>query len=101
MQDDGLPAEPQAGFPGNYFGMPALNRAFDHFWADDPGPGGVGLQDRYAAAWAHVAAHFAGTPRVLGSTSSTSPGRGRQWEPCANPAGCPVFDATCRRSPSG
>jgi endoglycosylceramidase len=50
VQDEGLPAEPQAGFPANYFGMPALNRAFDHFWADDPGPGGVGLQDRYAAA---------------------------------------------------
>ena len=28
--------------------MPALSRAFDHFWANDPGPGGVGLQDRYA-----------------------------------------------------
>ena len=40
VQDDGLPAEPQAGFPANYFGMPALNRAFDHFWADDPGPAG-------------------------------------------------------------
>ena len=46
----------KAGFPANYTVMPALNRAFDHFWANDPGPGGVGLQDRYAAAWRHVAA---------------------------------------------
>ena len=36
--------------------------AFDNFWANGPGPGGVGLQDRYAAAWAHVAAYFRRTP---------------------------------------
>ena len=93
VQDEGLPAEPQAGFPANYFGMPALNRAFDHFWADDPGPGGVGLQDRYAAAWAHVASYFAETPRVLGLDVFNEPWPGSQWEQCANPAGCPVFDA--------
>jgi len=44
VQDDGLPAQPQAGFPGNYLGMPALQHAFDHFWNNDPGPGGVGLR---------------------------------------------------------
>jgi endoglycosylceramidase len=94
VQDDGLPAQPQAGFPANYFGMPALNRAFDHFWADDPGPGGVGLQERYAAAWAHVAAYFSRTPRVLGLDAFNEPWPGTGWEQCANPAGCPVFDAT-------
>ncbi|GAA2135844.1 hypothetical protein GCM10009844_01500 [Nocardioides koreensis] len=94
VQDDALPAAPRAGFPANYFGMPALNRAFDHFWADDPGPGGVGLQDRYAAAWAHVASYFAGTPRVLGLDVFNEPWPGSQWEQCTNPAGCPVFDAT-------
>ncbi len=66
VQDDGVPAQPQAGFPGNYFGMAALWRAFDHFWANDPGPGGVGLQDRYAAAWKHVARYFRTTDGVLG-----------------------------------
>ena len=54
IQDDGLPAEPKLGFPGNYIAMPALNRAFDHFWNNDAGPSGVGLQDRYANAWRHV-----------------------------------------------
>lgn len=97
VQDDGLPAQPQAGFPANYFGMPALNRAFDHFWANDPGPGGVGLQDRYAAAWAHVAAYFRRTPRVLGLDLFNEPWPGTGWEQCANPAGCPVFDATLER----
>jgi endoglycosylceramidase len=92
VQDDGLPAQPQAGFPYNYFGMAAVNRAFDHFWADDPGPGGVGLQDRYAAAWAHVSAYFSRTPRILGLDVFNEPWPGATWEQCANPAGCPVFD---------
>ena len=94
VQDDGLPAEPQAGFPYNYFGMAALNRAFDHFWANDPGPGGVGLQDRYAAAWAHVASYFSDTPRLVGLDLFNEPWPGTGWQTCANPDGCPVFDAT-------
>jgi endoglycosylceramidase len=93
VQDDGLPAEPKAGFPGNYLGMPALQRAFDHFWANDPGPGGVGLQDRYAAAWRHVAARFADNPGVLGYDLLNEPWPGTAWQQCANPAGCPEFDA--------
>jgi endoglycosylceramidase len=91
--DDGLPAEPQAGFPGNYFGMPALNRAFDHFWANDEGPGQIDLQDRYAGAWAKVASTFRRTPRILGLDLFNEPWPGSQWENCANPAGCPQFDA--------
>jgi endoglycosylceramidase len=94
IQDDGLPAQPQAGFPGNYLGMPALQHAFDHFWANDPGPGGVGLQDRYAAAWRHVAERFHATPNVLGYDLLNEPWPGTAWQQCANPAGCPVFDAT-------
>ena len=41
--------------PASYITSPGLNRAFDNFWANADGPGGVGLQDRYAAAWAEVA----------------------------------------------
>ncbi len=93
VQDDGLPAQPQAGFPGNYFGMPALWRAFDHFWANDPGPGGVGLQDRYAAAWKHVAGYFRGTPGVLGIDVFNEPFPGSQWSTCLNTVGCPSYDA--------
>ena len=92
VQDDGLPAQPQLGFPYNYFGQPALMRAFDHFWANDPGPGGVGLQDRYAAAWQHVATYFRSTPRVLGIDLFNEPWPGSTWETCANTEGCPLFD---------
>ena len=34
IQDDGFPNDPQAGFPGNYFLNPALNRAYDNVWAN-------------------------------------------------------------------
>jgi len=92
VQDDGLPAEPKTGFPGNYPAMPALNRAFDHFWANDRGPGGVGLQDRYAAAWRHVAARFRDQPGLMGYDLMNEPWPGSVWSTCANPEGCPAFD---------
>ena len=91
VQDDGLP-NPHNGFPTNYLTNPALQRAFDHFWANDPGPGGVGLVDRYAAAWRHVASHFRSSERVLGYDVMNEPWPGTVWQPCASPTGCPQFD---------
>jgi endoglycosylceramidase len=92
VQDDGLPNAPQLGFPANYFGMPALLRAFDHFWANDPGPGGVGLQDRYAAAWGHVAARFASARHTLGFDVMNEPWPGTPFATCLAVTGCPAFD---------
>jgi endoglycosylceramidase len=92
VQDDGLPAAPDLGFPANYFGMLSLSRAFDHFWANDPGPGGVGLQDRYAAAYARVARAFKGRDGVLGYDLMNEPWPGSVWPTCASTIGCPLFD---------
>ncbi len=92
VQDDGLPNTPQLGFPANYFGMPALIRAFDHFWANSPGPGGVGLQDRYAAAWGHVAARFASASHTLGFDVMNEPWPGTPWSTCFTQDGCAAFD---------
>src|SRR3954452_8878228 len=92
VMDDGLPNRPQAGFPGNYLTMPALQRAFDHFWNNDGG-----LQDRYAAAWAHVAARFKDVPGVLGYDLMNEPWPGSTWQQCANTQGCPAFDASMGR----
>jgi endoglycosylceramidase len=92
VQDDGLPNQPQLGFPGNYLAMPALWRAYDHFWANDPGPGGVGLQDRYAAAWAHVASRFVKARHTLGLDLMNEPWPGTPWSSCLAAAGCPAFD---------
>jgi len=94
IEDDGLPAEPKLGFPGNYLAMPALNRAFDHFWNNDSGPGGIGLQDRYANAWRHVAGRFGAEPYNLGYDIFNEPWPGTGWQTCANNVGCPVFDET-------
>jgi len=89
--DDGLPAEPRNGFPGNYLTQPATQRAFDNFWDNKPGPGGIGIQDRFAAAWAHVASRFAGVPSVLGYELLNEPWPGANWITCLT--GCPVDDA--------
>jgi endoglycosylceramidase len=93
VQDDGLPNMPQFGFPTNYFSMPALIRAFDHFWANDPGPGGVGLQDRYASAWGHVAARFRSADHTLGFDLMNEPWPGAPWATCFVAVGCPGFDS--------
>lgn len=85
--DDGLPAAPQAGFPGNYLVMPALQRAEDNFYANRDG-----LVDHYAAAWAHVAARFAASSGVLGYDLINEPMPGTAPASCANPAGCPDFE---------
>ena len=91
VQDDGLP-NPQNGFPTNYLTNPALNRAFDHFWANDAGPGGVGLETRYAAAWGHVASRFASAKHTLGFDLMNEPWPGTAYPPCAVLTGCPGFD---------
>ncbi len=75
--DDGLPNSAQP-FPQGYFDNPALNRAYDHLWANDPGPGGVGLQDRFAAGWARVAARFARRRGVLGYDIFNEPWPGQR-----------------------
>lgn len=92
VKDDGLPNAPKLGFPFNYFVNIAMNRAWDNFWRNAPGPGGVGLQDRYAAAWRHVAEYFSSTPGVMGFDLMNEPWPGTTYPLCANPFGCPSFD---------
>lgn len=86
--DDGLPAQPQAGFPGNYLVQPALQRAEDNFYANKDG-----LVDHYAAAWAHVATRFRGVSGVLGYDLINEPMPGTAPVSCARPEGCPAFEA--------
>jgi endoglycosylceramidase len=91
VQDDGLP-NTALGFPTNYLSNLALNRAFDHFWANSPGPGGVGLQDRYAAAWAHVASRFASAQHTAGFDLLNEPWPGTPFATCLAAEGCSAFD---------
>jgi len=91
VQDGGL-ANPRNGFPGNYLTNPALQRAEDNFWSNSPGPGGIGLEDRYAAAWQHVARTFRRVPGVLGYELFNEPSAGTLFTTCLA-LGCPTFDA--------
>lgn len=49
-----------------YLTSPAVHQALDAFWANTPGPSGIGLQDSFAAMWGHVAARFHDHPALLG-----------------------------------
>jgi endoglycosylceramidase len=92
LNDEDLP-NPQLGFPDNYFGNPALWRSFENFWANKPAPGDtMGVQDRFAAMWHHVAGFFADVPGVFGYEVMNEPFPGSEWTTCANPEGCPLFD---------
>jgi endoglycosylceramidase len=85
------PNELQQGFPNNYVVNAALNCAFDSFWANRE-VDGLGLQDRYAAAWEHVAQKFRGSPRLLGYNIINEPWPGTQFPTCISLTGCPLFD---------
>ncbi|NKF22883.1 cellulase family glycosylhydrolase [Solimonas marina] len=96
-QTDGLPSTPPLadGVTGLVLqGLlnPALNRAWSHFWANDPYPDNVGLQDHFAQAWAHVAQYFRDVPGIVGYDIVNEPSPGAQGLTCLNPAGCPLFD---------
>jgi endoglycosylceramidase len=89
VDDNGLPAEPQLGFSANYFLQPALQAAYDNFW-DNTTVAGEGLQDWYAAAWAHVASYFKGSPYILGYDLFNEPSPGSSISTCVT--GCPAMD---------
>ena len=49
-----------------YVSSPAIQRAFDNFWANKPCADGVGVQDHFARAWRHVAQRYALETTVIG-----------------------------------
>lgn len=89
---DGLP-NPSLGYGVGMLADPAQQRAFDNFWANKAGPGGVGITDRFAAMLADYARVFRSEPYLLGYDTFNEPNAGTEWTTCASPAGCPVFDA--------
>jgi len=63
---DGLPEPGGAAVWSDAYMSPAVQRAFDHFWANDPAPDGRGLQDHFIECWRLLARRFGGRPGVLG-----------------------------------
>ena len=87
---DGLPNPPDP-FPTYYVTNPALQRAFDNFWANRAGPHGVPLQDYYAQGMVAVATRFASSANVLGYEAMNEPWPGAKWQPCVS--GCAAIEA--------
>ncbi|WP_253808194.1 cellulase family glycosylhydrolase [Nocardia amikacinitolerans] len=88
---DGFPLQPDPGFPFVYLTSPAQNQTWAHFWHNRAASDGVGLQDHYAAMWAHVAQRFADEPYVLGYDLINEPWPGWEYPTCF-PQGCPHFE---------
>jgi endoglycosylceramidase len=93
---DGLP-NPPLGYGVGMLGDPAQMRAFDNFWANARGPGGIGIADRFAAMLAEYARALRGERYLLGYDTFNEPNAGTQWPTCASPLGCPLFDAKLSR----
>ncbi|UCH36303.1 MAG: cellulase family glycosylhydrolase [Armatimonadota bacterium] len=74
--DDGLAHEAPEGAWFTGYWSPAVQRAFDNFWANKPGPGGVGIQDRFAAMWQHVARRFRDDTNIMGYDILNEPSYG-------------------------
>ena len=53
----------------------ALWRAYENFWKDRPAPDGIGIQEHYTRAMAHVASRLKGESGVLGLDLMNEP----QW----------------------
>lgn len=68
--------EPTQLWSDAYLSSAAVHEALDAFWRNDPGPGGVGLQERFAHMWAHVAAHLGSHPAVAGYDLLNEPAPG-------------------------
>jgi hypothetical protein len=85
---------PGVDFPMGYFKDPAVQHAFDNFWANHRVPGtGKGVQDFYVEALTEVARRFRDEPAVLGIDVMNEPATGSR---CAQPdpvkANCPDLE---------
>lgn len=86
---DGLPNPPEP-FPLYYVTNPALQRAFENFWANREGPDGTPLQSHYVAAARALGERFRGEPHLLGHEPMNEPWPGAEWVPCLT--GCPELE---------
>lgn len=59
-----------------YLSSAAVHEALDAFWANAPGPTGIGLQDSFASMWRHVATRFGGHRALIGYDLLNEPAPG-------------------------
>ncbi len=87
---DGLPNPPDP-FPTYYVTNPALQRAFDNFWANRAGPDGIPLQTYYARGMVAVAQRLGSSSNLLGYEAMNEPWPGSTFATCGT--GCPDLEA--------
>ncbi|MCP1470304.1 hypothetical protein J3E64_001992 [Sphingobium sp. OAS761] len=81
--NDGLSRKPGVEFPMGYFIDPAVQKAFDGFWANRLVPGtDKGVQDFYIEGLVAVARRFRDEPAVIGIDVMNEPATGSR---CAKP----------------
>lgn len=81
------------GFPLYYVTNPAIQAAFDSFWANEEAAG-VGLQDHVATMFEALAGAVGANPNVIGYDVLNEPWPGSDWNPCYQGNGCPDQDAS-------
>lgn len=73
---DSLPHATGAIWSDSYLISPAVQRAFDNFWANKSAPDGAGIQDHYARLWQHISKRFAKQSAVIGYDIMNEPFNG-------------------------
>jgi endoglycosylceramidase len=73
---ENLPHQRGAVWSESYLISPAVQKAFDNFWANKPASDGVGIQDHYAKMWKHVSMRFAKYKSVIGYDIMNEPFNG-------------------------
>jgi endoglycosylceramidase len=91
VHDDGLPFVNLGSFFVNDQ-TPAVQTAYSHLWDDSEH-----LWQYYTQAWVAVAQKWRNQPYLMGYDLFNEPNAGLQMLTCANPLGCPSFDATLER----
>lgn len=63
---DGEIYEPGHVWSDAYLFNRAVQKAFDHFWNNTPGPDGTGIQDHFINAWGYLAQKLHKEPNIIG-----------------------------------
>jgi endoglycosylceramidase len=74
--DEKLPHVTGAIWSDSYLMSPAVQKAFDNFWANKPASDGIGIQDHYIKMWQHIARRFAKYDNVIGYDIMNEPFNG-------------------------
>src|SRR5690606_16616678 len=63
---DGEKYEPGQVWSDAYLFNPAVQKAFDHFWNNTPGPVGIGIQDHFINAWRYLVQRLHQETNIIG-----------------------------------